>query len=435
MEPSNPIKADFTYRPTEVKKESLGAKIMGPLRRAIGSSVGKDLGKIRLSKSEKTALKDSKAQFISDGSGKTITIAMQNKKGHETHQLDGILVNNPNENPEKEKKYILVFYGMGDCYEKHLESMKKLAEDTGATVVSFNYRGKGDSTGSADSVKDYIMDGKAFMEHLKQNEGAQPENILLYGHSLGGGVAAKVCEETGHKGSIVLDSSFSTFKKASKHKKGAFTAWIIKKSGWAINNVKALANVEEGKLGIIVNRRDPTVHYEKASFYKGLKNKGAEGEVEVVKIGTKPLREQLDQPAVKSVKKSFKKKESENEPVAKENNPDYKDLQGKIKKAGWMPFLRHPHQMIIDQPKQPDDISMPDKIKAELNQLKLEAGDNEELKAAYSEKEALAGELLELNKKYANEDQLAYDGMVDMIKVLFNSGNKLPQTRESSEEI
>lgn len=417
---SNPFNADYTFRAAaEVKHRKISSKIMAPLRKAIGSSVGKELGQIRLSRTEKQALKDKKAELIANGEGKNIKIAMQNKKGTETHQLDGILINNPNESTE-DKRYIVVFYGMGDGYEKHLESMKKLAEDTDATVVSFNYRGKGESTGKANSVKDYAMDGRAFIEYLKIEEGADPEKIMLYGHSLGGGVAAKVCEEIDHKGPIVLDSTFSTFKKASEYKKGAFTSWIIKKAGWSINNVQALEKVEGSKLGLIVNRRDPTVHYERAGLYNQLKADKVEKEIETVKIGAKPSRERLDGPTVKAGKKNFNEERVDKEPATEESDPTYKNLQTDLKKAGWMRFVRHPHQLVMDQEMDPDEISMPHKIIEELAALKGKVDSGAELQTTYDEKEKLAEDLLELNKKYAHEDNLAYGGMVNMIKGLFD---------------
>ena len=85
---------------------------------------------------------------------------------------------------------------MGDCYEKHLESMKQLANHTGAKVVSFNYRGVGDSAKiTANSAADLISDGKAMFDHLVK-QGLNKENILLYGHSMGGGVAAEIAQRT-----------------------------------------------------------------------------------------------------------------------------------------------------------------------------------------------------------------------------------------------
>jgi len=417
----------YTYQPVEeIKKKSLMVKIMSPLRKTIGISIGKKLGKINLSKKEITGLRANKTNLIGTGEASSLKISMMNKKGIETHQLDGIFIKSPSESSgidNKEKKYIVVFFGMGDCYEKHLESMQKMAVDTGANVISFNYRGKMDSSGEASSAKDYIDDGKAFVEYLVKAEAADPEKILLFGHSLGGGVAAKVYQELEHPGYLIPESTFCTLKKAVKHKEGAFTAWIFKKTGWDIDNIEALKNVNFSKVGIIVNRRDPTVHYEKASLYKELKNKKIDKSLEIIKIGRGKFKENLNELHVKTKRKNFNAIKNANS-APKEQSKEYLDLQNKIKKAGWMKFLRHPHQMIIDQPTA-DEIKVPDKIKAELEKLKTKAGKDPAHNKAYRSKEELAIQLTKLNLKYAEEDKLAYDKMVDIIKIMLNSQTNL----------
>lgn len=411
----------YTCQPSvEVKKTSLFSKIMGPLRRAIGSGIGKELGEIRkasgirLSKTEKAELTAKKLNFLDRENVESLTIVMKNRKGEETHQLDGIFINNPNDldTDNKEKKYVLVFLGMGDCYEKHLDALGKLREDTNTTVVAFNYRGKMDSSGSANSAKDYVEDGRALVEYLVNSKGAR----VLYGHSLGGGVAAKLSEELDHKGPIISESSFSAFKKAVKHKKGAFSSWILQKTGWNIRGMDALEN--QDRLGIIVNRRDPTVHYKKSSLYNEFKRKGVDKELHVIKIGKDASKEDKQTPMVKIAPKNFKKSaKAQDALIETERNASYRNIQKDLKKAGWLQYLRHPHQMVIDQPSE-SEIELPEKIREELAKLKSKADANPKSMGAYTEKETLASELVALNKKYAQEDQLAYEGIVGMIKTL-----------------
>lgn len=397
-------KVNFTYQPIKsFKKVSLFEKIMEPLRGAVGAAVWRNLGKLKLSQTKKGVINTNKENFISRENAKGLTIAINDLKGKKTHELDGIAIGHSNENPNQ-RKYTVVFFGLRDNYESHLESMKRLAEDTGTIVVSFNYRGTCESTGSPNGIKDYITDGKAFMEYLCKKEGADPKNILIYGHSLGGGVAAKVKEELSHPGFIISESSFSNFKKAVKDKKGAFTAWVIKKAGWNINSAKALKNIQSGQLGIIANRRDYVINYKHVSLYKELKENKTNIELHSIKIGTKPTSESFS-PAIKiETQKNFN-----NSRTAKKctlnaiANTDYQDLQKSIKKAGWINYLRNSHQMIMDQP-HPDDISIPDKLQKEITHS--------------SSKQALANQLVELNRKYAEEDKLAYEGMVKMIKTM-----------------
>lgn len=348
---------NFTYQPQKVfKKASLFEKAIEPLRAIIGAYVWKSLGKLNLSPDKKALLQTAKRTFISKKNVKGLTITVN--EGKKTHQLDGISIG------PSTGKYTVVFFGLRDCYENHLESMKKLAKDTGTTIVSINYRGTCDSTGSPDGIKDYITDGKALIEHLKQT-GANPKNIVIHGHSLGGGVAAGVANEIGHPGLITSENSFSNFKLAVKDKKGAFTAWVIKKAGWNINSVKALEKIQNGQLCVIVNRRDYIIHYKNVSLHKGM----GRPEVQRIKIGSK--------------------------------KDDDQDLQKEIKKAGWVHHLRNSHEMLMDQPK-PNEVVMPDEIQKELN--------------TSPSKQSLASQLVNLNKLYAEEDQKAYEELVKMIK-------------------
>jgi alpha/beta superfamily hydrolase len=381
---------NFTYQPITLKKVSLLEKIMEPLRGAVGAAVWRNLGKLNLSQSKKEDIKTNKKDFVIRENAKGLTITVNDPNGQKSHQLDGIAIG---QSCTKEPKYTVVFFGLKDNYESHLESMKRLAEDTGTIVVSFNYRGTCESTGSPDGIKDYITDGKAFMEYLSNKEGADPKNILIYGHSLGGGVAVKVKEELNHPGPILSESSFSNFKKAVHDKKGAFTAWVIKKAGWNINTVKALKDIQSGQLGIIVNRRDYVINYKHVSLYQELKKMGIK--FDTIKIGTKPQNESFS-PAVKI----STQKNSKSSPDIKDG---YLDLQKNIKNAGWMNYLRNSHQMIMDQPL-PNDIAIPDELKKDIK--------------GCSQKEALANNLLNLNKKFAEEDKRAYEGMVKMIKTM-----------------
>ena len=382
---------NYEYQPPKNLKQptrpSFFKIIMEPLRKSMGKSIGKKLGHINLNKSEKKALKINKDNFIQNAKNhaESISLSMLGKKGKSTHALDGISIHS---NSEKNNKYILVFFGMGDCYEKHLDSLKKLSLDTGATVVSFNYRGINESTGQANSAKDYISDGSAFVDYLINEKGAQSENVLLYGHSLGGGVAAQVRKELKLDSPIISESSFSTFKEAVKRKKGKTTAWLFKKTGWNMNSFKALETVEENKLGIVVNRRDPLVNYTKSSLYIELKSNNKEKNLKLIKIGKNPSKDQ-DEKA-------------------------YLQTMNQIKRAGWVKHLRHPHQLVMDQPHKRSAITIPTAIQEELDQL-----DNTSIE--YNTKLALANELVELNKKFAKEDKKAYQGILKMIEDMLNN--------------
>jgi hypothetical protein len=129
-------------------------------------------------------------------------------------KIDSMFLKNEQnqEKPIGEQKFILFFNGNGGLYESMLPFMEVLAEETGANVYCGNYRGVGYSESFPLGYQDLVMDGEALFQQLL-SKGAKPENILIHGHSLGGGVGAMVAshhQEKGHEVRFCHDRSFST---------------------------------------------------------------------------------------------------------------------------------------------------------------------------------------------------------------------------------
>jgi uncharacterized protein len=79
--------------------------------------------------------------------------------------------------------------------------------DTGASVFSFDYRGYGLSQGKPGEEGTYL-DAQAAYHWLRQ-KGFAGRNIIVYGESLGGGIASELCmrEQTG---GLILQSTFTS---------------------------------------------------------------------------------------------------------------------------------------------------------------------------------------------------------------------------------
>jgi fermentation-respiration switch protein FrsA (DUF1100 family) len=78
---------------------------------------------------------------------------------------------------------------------------------TGAGVLTFDYRGYGLSRGKPSEEGTYL-DAQAAYQWLRQ-KGFAGRNIIVYGESLGGGIAGELCsrEETG---GLILQSTFTS---------------------------------------------------------------------------------------------------------------------------------------------------------------------------------------------------------------------------------
>jgi len=79
----------------------------------------------------------------------------------------------------------------------------------GFNVLLFDYRGYGASDGVAGDESALYADGDAAVAFLVNEKKLRPEQIVLYGHSLGTAVAADVASR-GHFGAVVLESGFSS---------------------------------------------------------------------------------------------------------------------------------------------------------------------------------------------------------------------------------
>ena len=79
----------------------------------------------------------------------------------------------------------------------------------GFDVLLFDYRGYGASDGVDANESDLYADGDAAVAFVRNQKGARPERIVLYGHSLGTAIAADVASR-GVFGAVVLESGFSS---------------------------------------------------------------------------------------------------------------------------------------------------------------------------------------------------------------------------------
>ncbi len=80
--------------------------------------------------------------------------------------------------------------------------------DWGVAVLAFDYRGYGLSTGSPSEANAYA-DARAAYDYLTQTLRVPPEQIILYGRSLGGGVVTELATQVPVAG-LILESTFTS---------------------------------------------------------------------------------------------------------------------------------------------------------------------------------------------------------------------------------
>ena len=102
---------------------------------------------------------------------------------------------------------ILYFHGTDGHIDDAWPRVARLYE-LGFDVLVVDYRGYGRSEGTPSEAGLYL-DGAAAWRHLTGPLGVAPQDVVVYGHSLGGGVACEVALR--HRpGALVLESTFSS---------------------------------------------------------------------------------------------------------------------------------------------------------------------------------------------------------------------------------
>jgi alpha-beta hydrolase superfamily lysophospholipase len=81
----------------------------------------------------------------------------------------------------------------------------------GVSVLLYDYRGYGSSSRRKPDVKSICTDGQAAYRFLTDVKGFKPENIILYGQSLGCAVACDIAKDQNVAG-LILQSGFSSLR-------------------------------------------------------------------------------------------------------------------------------------------------------------------------------------------------------------------------------
>lgn len=208
--------------------------------------------------------------------------------------------------PAAEQKYIINFAGNGMCYELiaggFVFDIQRDAKDLKVNVIGFNYRGVGESTGRTKSKDDLVADGIAQVQRLL-DKGVLPKNIILKGHSLGGGVATLVAAHFHQQEKTINLFNSRSFSSITNHVVGiirllgsdgqnetaigkvlGWLAWPIVKlvlvaTNWEMNAGKAFKTIPEehrdyivvrSEKGQKINRTDDGVIPYYASIHKAL---------------------------------------------------------------------------------------------------------------------------------------------------------------------
>jgi fermentation-respiration switch protein FrsA (DUF1100 family) len=109
--------------------------------------------------------------------------------------------------PGNSSRVLLYFHGNAGNISHRLYSIKEF-HDLGLSVFIIDYRGYGQSSGKP-SEQGLYRDGEAAWRYLAGERGIAPENIIIFGRSLGGSVASWIAARE-KPAALIIESSFTS---------------------------------------------------------------------------------------------------------------------------------------------------------------------------------------------------------------------------------
>lgn len=195
--------------------------------------------------------------------------------------------------PMSERKIIVCFLPNYELWQNKFYQFSEMRAEIGADIVCSNYRGCGKSTGFPKSEIDLVNDGLYQVQQLL-DAGAKPENIALYGYSLGGGISMAVAaslEDNAISVNVINERSFrslSAVVKSSDEFGKDIGAECISALGWNLPSEQYLAKLK-GNVVVIHNDYDELIEYE-PSLKGALDSKPYPNRAKITCVAMKNLR-------------------------------------------------------------------------------------------------------------------------------------------------
>lgn len=131
------------------------------------------------------------------------------------HSEDGTQLNGwyyPHENPAA---VVLLAHGNGGNITGYADALRLLHDKHRVSVMVFDYRGYGKSDGEPDE-QGILEDARAARHWLARRANVDEHDIVLMGHSLGGGVMVDLAATDGARG-LVLVNTFTSLPDVASH--------------------------------------------------------------------------------------------------------------------------------------------------------------------------------------------------------------------------
>ncbi|MGA7932440.1 MAG: alpha/beta hydrolase [Kovacikia sp.] len=134
------------------------------------------------------------------------------KQGSSSHQLHSWWI------PAKGAANRVVLYLHGNGYNVGANLAQALQfHQIDLSVLLIDYRGYGQSNGGFPTEASVYQDARAAWKYLTQERKISPEQIILFGHSLGGAIAIDLALEHSNAAGLIVQSSFISMRAMVDH--------------------------------------------------------------------------------------------------------------------------------------------------------------------------------------------------------------------------
>ncbi|MDR2405082.1 MAG: alpha/beta hydrolase [Deltaproteobacteria bacterium] len=162
--------------------------------------------------------------------------------------------------PDGNQLTVLLLHGNGGNMEQMLGRIMTYHKlDYG--ILAVDYQGFGRSEGSPSEEATY-QDALAAWDFLTQTKGIKPQNIIIHGFSLGGGVATYLAQQKKEfHNPLILDSTFTKLRDAPAELNPIIAVLSRIILGNAYDSISRLKDIEAGVLLVFHSQRDEVVPY------------------------------------------------------------------------------------------------------------------------------------------------------------------------------
>jgi pimeloyl-ACP methyl ester carboxylesterase len=151
-------------------------------------------------------------------------------------------------NKGKLGRVVLYLHGNGSNVGANVEHANRFHR-LGLSVFLIDYRGYGNSQGDFPSESQVYQDTQLAWDYLVKQRGINPNQIYIYGHSLGGAIAIDLAVRHPEAAGLIVEGSFTSVRAMVDFQKGLF--WMFPIDFLLTQRFDSLAKVDRLQMPVL----------------------------------------------------------------------------------------------------------------------------------------------------------------------------------------